>query len=158
MDWSALVKTIGLCLVSVIIEAISATKEGRQWFGNLRRPKHSFSLQVWYIVGAVYYILFGTIGYRQFSAGMNFSSTPVTLLVFVMLINGLSNFIAFKFRSLKWFYFIIYPFAILLSLLIIVLFPIDRVSAILASLYFLWLFFDLYYGYNLWKLNERKTA
>ena len=29
MIWPALIKTIGLCFVSIIIEAISATKEGK---------------------------------------------------------------------------------------------------------------------------------
>jgi tryptophan-rich sensory protein len=154
MDWSAVIKAVGLCLISIIIEAISAKKEGREWFENLKQPKYSFSLQVWYIVGAVYYVLFGIIAYRQFAIGKSFSSPSVVLLILVMLTNGLSNFIAFKFRSMKWFYVIIYPFALLLLALIIVLYPVDTISTVLASLYFVWLFFDLYYGYHLWKLNE----
>jgi tryptophan-rich sensory protein len=154
MDWPALLKAIEVCLISIIIEVISATKEGKRWFEGLKRPKYSFSLQVWYLVGAVYYILFGTIAYRQFAMGKNFLSISIILLVLVMLINGLSNVILFKFRSIKWFYLIIYPFALLLLALIIVLWSFDMISAVLASLYFFWLFFDVYYGHNLWKLND----
>ena len=158
MDRTALLKAIGLCLISIVIEAISVTKEGKQWFECLKRPKYSFPLQVWYIVGGIYYILFGIIAYRLFAKGMAFSSTTVILLGLVMLINGFSNFIAFKFRSMKWFYLIIYPFALLLLALIVQLYAVDLTSTILASLYFLWLIFDLYYGYNLWKLNENRMT
>ena len=71
-----------------------------------------------------------------------------------MVLNGLGNFIIFKYRSIKWFYLVIYPFALILLTLIIVLWKDDMISASLAFLYFLWLFYDLYYGYNMWKLNE----
>jgi tryptophan-rich sensory protein len=153
MEWPALLKTISLCLVSIFVEALSATKEGRMWFEKLKRPRYSFSLRIWYFVGGAYYFIFGIIAYRQFSVSSNIFSTTIILLVLVMLINGLSNFIIFKYRSIKWFYLIVYPFGILLLALIIMLFPNDKLSAALASIYILWLIYDLYYGYNLWKLN-----
>ena len=154
MIWSALIKTIGLCFISIIIEAISATKEGRTWFETLKRPQYSFSFRVWYVVGAIYYVIFGIVAYRQFSIGKSFFSLSVILLIAVMVLNGLGNFIIFKYRSLKWFYLVIYPFALILLTLIIILWKDDMISASLAFLYFLWLFYDLYYGYNMWKLNE----
>lgn len=152
MDWTALLKTLGLCLISIAIEAISYTKDGKKWFEDLKRPLYSLSLQAWYFVGAVYYILFGIIAYRQFHLGPVFS-TSILLLVAVMVINGLSNFIIFKYRSLKWFYLIIYPFGILLLALILALSGSDTLSAGLASIYFLWLIYDLYYAFTLWKHN-----
>jgi|SRR5688572_4441475 len=154
MIWIALLKTIGLCLVSIIIEAISATKEGIKWFGNLKRPKYSFPMKMWYVVGGIYYLIFGIATYRQFAIGKSFFSTPILLLTFVMIVNGLSNFVLFKYRSLKWFYWIIYPFIFVLLTLIIVLWKDDKTSASLVFLYFLWLFYDLYYGYYIWVLNK----
>lgn len=154
MIWSALFKAVGLCLVSIVIEAISATKDGKKWFDNLKRPKYSFSLSMWYIVGSLYYIIFGIVAYRQFAKEKDFYSTSIILLTAVMIINGLSNFVIFKYRSIKWFYLIIYPFAVILLALIAVLWKDDKISAGLASLYFLWLFYDLYYTYNMWKLNK----
>jgi len=153
MIWPALLKTIGICLVSVVIEAISATKDGIEWFGGLKRPKFSFPMKVWYLVGAIYYILFGIATYRQFTFSKPFLSLPVILLIFIMIVNGLSNFILFKYRSLKWFYLIIYPFFLILLALVIVLWKEDKLSAGLVSLYLLWLFYDLYFGYNIWKMN-----
>lgn len=154
MDWTALLKTIGLCLISILIEAISATKEGKLWFDKLKRPKYSFSLRIWYFVGAAYYIIFGIVAYRQFSSNLDIFSTPIILLALVMILNGLGNFIIFKYHSIKWFYLVIYPFGLLLLTLIIVLIPYDKLSAVLASIYFLWLIYDFYYGYHLWKLNS----
>lgn len=153
MDWTAFLKTIGLCSISILIEAFSATKNGKKWFDQLKRPRYSFSLRVWYFVGAAYYIIFGIIAYRQFSHNLNIVSTSILLLALVMVLNGLGNFIIFKYHSLKWFYLVIYPFGLLLFALIIVLAPVDQLSASLASVYFLWLIYDLYYSYNMWKLN-----
>jgi tryptophan-rich sensory protein len=48
---------------------------------------------------------------------------------------------------------IIFPFGILLLALILVLSVSDKLSAWLASVYFLWLIYDLYYVYIMWKLN-----
>jgi tryptophan-rich sensory protein len=154
MIWSALLKSVALCAISILIEIISATKEGKSWFENLKRPKYSFSFRVWYVVGAVYYIIFGIVAYRQFSLGKSFASLSIILLIAVMVLNGLGNFIIFKYRSIKWFYLVIYPFALVLLTLIVVLWKDDITSASLTFLYFLWLFYDLYYGYNMWKLNE----
>jgi len=154
MDWPALYKTLGLCLVSILIEAASYTKSGKTWFERLHQPRYSISLKVWYFVGTVYYILFGIVAYRQFRDHGSAISASIILLALVMLLNGLGNFIIFKYRSVKWFYLIIYPFALILLTLIVVLLKRDTISAILASLYFVWLIYDLYYGYRLWKLNK----
>ena len=126
MDWPALYKTLGLCLVSILIEAASYTKSGKTWFEQLRQPRYSISLKVWYFVGAVYYILFGIVAYRQFRDQATFFSASVILLVIVMLLNGLGNFIIFKYRSVKWFYLVIYPFGLVLLALIIILFQHAR--------------------------------
>ncbi|CAN5896577.1 hypothetical protein BH11BAC7_BH11BAC7_34180 [soil metagenome] len=39
MERSAILKTLGLCLISTNIEAISATKDGKKWLENLQQPK-----------------------------------------------------------------------------------------------------------------------
>ncbi len=141
-------------MVSILIEAASYTKSGKAWFEQLRQPRYSISLKVWYFVGAVYYIIFGIVAYRQFRDHASAISTSIILLALVMLLNGLSNFIIFKYRSVKWFYLVIFPFGLILFALIIILFQDDIISAVLASLYFLWLIYDIYYGYWLWKLNK----
>ena len=154
MDWVALLKTVGLCLISIIIEAVSATKDGKKWFENLRQPKYSFSFSFWYVIGGLYYIICGIIAYRQFHSSTDIFTLPIILLTTIMVINGLTNFILFKFRSLKMFYIILYPFIALFIGLIIVLLQTDKVSVGLASIYLAWLVYDLYYFLNLWRLNK----
>jgi tryptophan-rich sensory protein len=152
--WIALLKTIGLCLISILIEAASATKEGKKWFENLKRPKLSFSFTFWYVVGGLYYIICGVIGYRQFHNSAGSFTLPIILLTLVMIFNGLTNFILFKFRSLIMFYLVLYPFIALFIALIIVLAQIDKLSAGLACIYLARLVYDLFYFLNLWRLNK----
>lgn len=74
-----------------------------------------------------------------------------------MLINGFTNFILFKLQSLKMFYLVLYPFILLFMSLMIVLFPNDKLSFWLASLYLVWLGYDLFYFQALWKMNEHEN-
>ncbi len=154
MDWIALLKTLGLCLISIIIEAVSATRDGKKWFENLKQPKYSFSFSFWYVIGGLYYLICGVIAYRQFHNSTDIFTLPIILLTLIMVINGLTNFILFKFRSLKMFYVVLYPFIALFIGLIIVLAQSDKISVGLAGLYLAWLVYDLYYFLNLWRLNK----
>lgn len=154
MDWTALFKTIGLCLISIVIEAVSATKDGKSWFENLKQPTTSFPFSVWYLVGGLYYLICGVIAYRTFHISETVFSLPIILLTLIMLTNGLTNFILFKLQSLKLFYQVLFPFLLLFGSLMVVLFPNDKISFWLASLYLLWLAYDLYYFRALWKANE----
>lgn len=72
-----------------------------------------------------------------------------------MIFNGLTNFILFRFRSLKVFYWVLYPFITLFVSLLIILLRVDKIAVGLASLYLLWLIYDLYYFLNLWRLNKK---
>ena len=157
MDWISLVKTIGLCLISIIIEAVSASKDGKIWFEHLRQPRFSFPFSFWYLVGGLYYIIFGIIAYRQFHISEDIFTAPIVLLALIMLTNGLTNFILFKFRSLKMFYLVLYPFIALFVSLVIVLSQTDSLSAGLAGIYLCWLVYDLYYFSRLWQLNRNSV-
>jgi len=158
MDWTALLKTIGLCLLSIVIEAASATKDGKTWFENLKQPPSSFPFSVWYLVGGLYYLICGVIAYRIFHTSSAVFSLPIILLALMMLVNGLTNFVLFKLKSLKLFYWSLYPFILFLISLMVTLFPDDKISFWLASLYLLWLCYDLYYFRTLWKINEHEVS
>lgn len=154
MDLNALFQTFGLCLISIVLEAISATKDGKQWFETLKQPKISFPFSVWYLVGGLYYLICGVIAYRTLHASEAVFSLSIILLALIMLTNGLTNFVLFKLQSLKLFYWVLYPFISSFISLMVLLFPNDKVSFWLASLYLLWLGYDLYYFRTLWKVNE----
>jgi tryptophan-rich sensory protein len=153
LDWIALFKTVGLCLISIVIEAMSVTKDGKNWFENLRQPKFSFPFSFWYVVGSLYYIICGVIAYRQFHFSSEWFSIPVGLLIVIMITNGLTNFILFKFRSLKMFYRVLLPFTALFVGLIVSLYNDDMISAGLAAVYLVWLSYDVYYFKKMHELN-----
>ena len=154
MNWLALLYTVILCLISIVIEGVSTTKDGKSWFESLKQPKLSFPFSFWYVVGGLYYLICGVIAYRQFASSGEIFSTPILLLALIMLFNGATNFILFRWKSLQTFYWVLYPFAALFAMLMYVLAQRDNVSAWLAALYLLWLVYDLYYFFKLWKLNS----
>jgi tryptophan-rich sensory protein len=153
MNWAALFKTFLLCLISMVVEGISSTKDGRQWFESLKQPKNSPSFSIWYVIGGLYYIICGIIAYRQFAATNTIFTVPIILLSVIMLINGLTNLLLLRFKSLKSFYWALYPFTAFVASLFIILWRQDIVSAGLAFIYLGWLVYDIQYFYNLWQLN-----
>lgn len=156
MDLTALFQTLGLCLISIVIEAVSATKDGKNWFEALKQPQISFPFSVWYLVGGLYYLICGVIAYRTFHTAEGVFSLPIILLALIMLTNGLTNFVLFKLQALKLFYWVLYPFLLLFIVLMVLLFPNDKISFWLASLYLLWLVYDLYYFRAIWRANETR--
>ena len=153
MDWLALSKTLALCLLSIILELFSYSKKGKAWFESLRQPKYSFPFSVWYLVGGLYYIICGIVAYRQFHHSTQIFTAPIILLASMMVLNGLPNFILFKLHSLKLFKWTFIPFIIVFIWLMIVLVHTDKISAGVAGIYFLWLGYDIYYFFELVKLN-----
>ena len=149
-----MLKTAVLCSISIIIESAASSKPGIEWFKNLRQPKYSLPFSAWYIVGVFYYLICGIIAYRQFHNSEDILTLPVILLALIMVINGLSNLILFKHRSLKMFFRTLYPFIALFMVLIVVLFQNDRLSVGFACIYLLWLCYDIYYFQKLLQLNE----
>lgn len=158
MDLAALLKTIILSLIAVIIESFSATEEDKRWFRNLQQPKHSFPFIFWYVVGGFYYMICGIIAYREFYNATEIFILPIILLALIMILNSLANFILFKFRSLKAFYWFLVLLTLLFIGLISTLYQTDKMSAWFAGMYLLWLCYDIYYFRQLWRINECKTT
>jgi len=157
MDWTAILKTIGLCLISIIIEAIPATKDGKKWFESLKQPRFALPFHVWYFIGGLYYIICGTIAYRLFQnqESSHFNLT-LGLLILMMLGNALPNFYLFKQKSVRKFYLSGIPFSIFLTALYFQLLRVDIFSSWVLFPYFIWLIYDFYYFHNLLKLNRDK--
>lgn len=155
MDYAALFKAIGVCLISVIFEALGTSKEGKIWFENLKKPKYSFPFWMWYIVGFLFYIICGLIAYRIFIySNSNEYLLSLLLLMVMMFGNGLTNFILFRIRSLNLYYFSIFPFCIILILLYLQLRRFDIISSWILLPYLIWGIYDIYLLHSLWKLNK----
>ena len=148
---------LGLCVISILFEALGTSKNGKAWFENLRQPRLSFPFWIWYIIGGFYYIICGIVAYRIFLKRDNADfQLSLVLLATMMFINGLTNYFLFKMRSLKLFYFTIYPFIVVTIWLFTKLFHFDMISAWILIPYLLWLIYDVYYFHFLWKLNQER--
>jgi tryptophan-rich sensory protein len=158
MNWTAFWNTFALCLISIVIEALSTNKSSKQWFEKLQQPKYAFSFSFWYVVGGLYYLIIATLLYRLFDLSASWLSAEIIILCKILLANSLMNFVLFKYRSLKIFYYLLFPFGVLFFLLVFLLKDTDTFSTALACVYLLWLCYDLYYFRNLWKLNAVKNT
>jgi tryptophan-rich sensory protein len=154
MDYTALFKALAICLASILFEAAGTTRDGKVWFESLKKPPYSLPFKIWYIVGGLYYIICGTIAYRLFANSSDLSA-EIILLAIMMLLNGAGNFLLFRLRSLKAFHLCMYPFTLLTLTLYILLLRKDTVSSWILLLYLIWLIYDFYYLYALWKTNKK---
>ncbi len=155
MNYSVLIQTLLFCLIFIVIEAFTATKEGKKWFQSLKQPRFALPLPAWYFIGGLYYLICGTIAYRLFQnkESSHFSLT-LGLLILMMLGNALPNLFLFKQKSLKKFYLSGIPFSIILAALYFQLLRVDTFSSWVLFPYFIWLIYDYYYFHNLMKLNK----
>jgi translocator protein len=155
MNWTAIYMALGLCTLSIIFEVFGVSKQGKIWFENLRQPKYSFPFWIWYFIGGLYYLICGIVAYRIFLfKDESTFALALILLIALMFINGLTNYILFKLRSLGAFYFAIFPFSIITISLFIVLLRLDELAAWVLFPYVLWLLYDVYYFHFLWKMNK----
>lgn len=155
MNYSILLQTILYCSIFILIEALSVSKTGKDWFQSLRQPRYALPFTVWYFVGGLYYIICGIIIYRLFQnkESSDFYLT-LFLLTLMMLGNALPNLFLFKQKSLKKFYLSGIPFSIILAALYFQLLRTDILSSWVLLPYFIWLCYDFYYFRNLMKLNK----
>ena len=159
MNKDAIILTVALCLGSMILELFGTSKNGKKWFESLKQPKYSFPFFVWYFVGGLYYLMCGIIAYRLFAGKINNNFIVVMiLLILMMLFNGLTNFLLFKAKSIRLFYYSIYPFSLIVMTLFALLIGTDRISAWILFPYLVWLIYDSYYFRGLWKLNLPVTG
>jgi tryptophan-rich sensory protein len=149
-DISAFLITLGLCLTSCIISGKSVNKQGREWYENLNQPKIPFTPKMMYIVGFIFYPMFGYILYHLFVSNY---IIPIILVVFHMTLNTFETFLLYRIKKLKLFFVVCIINPIILIVLVFLLIQTKFILAILIMLYLLWLIYEYYYFYFLWKVN-----
>jgi tryptophan-rich sensory protein len=111
---------------------------------------------VWTIIGGIYYLIFFFITYRLF----RFSSYPfwwyvaLGLCVFMMVVNGLSNYVIFRARNLYHSFVIGAVFPVMDVTLFVLLISLDRSAALAMIPYLLYRVYAVFWGYALWRLNR----
>ena len=143
--------TMGCCLISLVVAGKSGSKEDKEWFANLNHPDNLFLQKIMYIIGVIFYILFGYILYNLFVSNHIVS---IVLVVIIIQLMGLSPLLKYKTKNLKLFFFVMLLFPILLSILVFFLLQTNLILAILVVVYSLWFVYDLSYFFRLVKLNK----
>ena len=104
----------------------------------------------------IYYLIFFFITYRLF----RFSSYPfwwyvaLGLCVFMMVVNGLSNYVIFRARNLYLSFVIGAVFPVMDVTLFALLMALDRSAALAMIPYLLYRVYAVFWGYALWRLNR----
>ena len=152
----AILISLGICVVSAILEGLFAGKNIKTFFAKLQFPPYSAPLWVWSIIGVFYYFICFLILYRifRYEGETIFKQIALTLILIMMLVNAFWNYLFFRLQSLSLSFIvgILYPFIDIA--LFICLLQFDKIAAWFLVPYFVYQIYGIYWGYWLWKLNS----
>jgi tryptophan-rich sensory protein len=153
----AILISIGICIIAAALEGVCAGKNVKAFFATLRFPPYSAPLWVWSIIGALYYVIFCFVLYRLLTLDSDSVLKPValTLILFMMVANALTNYVIFRARNLRLSFIIGNIFPVMDIALFICLIRLDRIAAWSLIPYLLYRIYALWWGYGLWKMNGR---
>jgi tryptophan-rich sensory protein len=152
----ALLASLAICGIAAALEGACAGKNVRSFFASLRFPRYSAPLWVWTIIGGGYYLLFFFIIYRLFrlSRYSNLWIAAFGLIVFMMIVNALSNYVIFRARNLYLSFIIGAIFPIMDVTLFVLLMALDQSAALAMIPYLLYRVYAVFWGYALWRANQ----
>lgn len=151
----ALILAVGICAVAAALEGLCAGNKVKSFFASLKFPSYSAPLWVWSIIGGVYYLLFGFVVFRLLRLDSSaLRSALITLVISMMIANGLTNYVIFRARNLRLSFLVGLVFPMLDIALFIGLVQLDQEVAWLLLPYLLYRVYAVWWGYKLWKLNS----
>jgi tryptophan-rich sensory protein len=149
--------SIGICIAAAAVEGMCAGRNVRPFFATLRFPSYSAPLWVWSIIGALYYVIFCLVFYRllRLDSGSALWYLALALILFMMIVNALTNYVIFRARNLRLSFIIGNIFPVLDLTLFICLIRLDKFAAWSLIPYLLYRIYALWWGYSVWKINSR---
>ena len=150
-----LLAAVVLPVLFAVFGTVLVGGSGLEWYEGLEKPGFLVPLGIFYLVGALYYVLFALVLYRVLSRVGDTRGRVISmgLTVGVMLLNELWNYAFFGLRSTLAGFLGIVVFLVLLTALVAALLRYERFSAVLVVPYYLWVLYDLAWTYELWRLN-----
>ena len=152
----ALFSSLAICGLAAALEGACAGRNVRSFFASLRFPRYSAPLWVWTIIGGGYYVIFFFIIYRLFR--LNYYSglwyVAFGLIVFMMIVNALSNYVIFRARNLYLSFIIGAAFPIMDVTLFALLTTLDHAATLAMVPYLLYRVYAVFWGYGLWRANQ----
>jgi tryptophan-rich sensory protein len=156
----AVIISILVCAVTAALEGLCAGRNVKEFFATLRFPPYSAPLWVWSIIGGVYYIIFGFVLYRllKLTADSTLRYGALTLVLFMMIANALTNYIIFRAQNLRLSFIIGLLFPAMDIALFVCLIKLDGIAAGALLPYLLYRIYAVWWGFALWKLNATLPA
>ena len=152
----AVLVSLGVCAIAAALEGVCAGRNVKSFFATLRFPPFSAPLWVWSIIGGLYYVIFFFVIYRllELDSDSALRDAALTLILFMMIVNALTNYIIFRARNLRLSFIVGAMFPIMDVALFIFLIQLDKAAAWVLVPYLLYRIYALWWGYGLWKLND----
>jgi len=149
-----------ICAVAAALEGALAGRGVRARFAELRQPRFSPPLPLWFVIGAAYYVICLVILYRLLASESITSAhrAALVLLLALMIANAAWGFLFFRRKDLRASFLAFLPYTSVAIALLLVLAPIDPTSALVLTPYLLYLSYSLWWSYRLWVLNRAASA
>ena len=150
-----LLAAVVLPVLFAVFGTVLVGGSGLEWYQGLAKPRFLVPLRVFYLVGALYYVMFSVVVYRVLARveAPRGRAISLGLVISVMLLNELWNYGFFGLRSTLAGFLGILVFLVPLTALAAVLRRHERTSAVLLVPYYLWVLYDVAWTYELWRLN-----
>jgi benzodiazapine receptor len=151
-----LLVAIAICVLFTLFGNALIGESLGTWYDKLDKPWFLIPLWAFYIVGAIYYLLFATVLYRilvhvQSRRGR---VTALALTIGVLFVNELWNYVFFGLESTLAGFLGIVVFLVPVTALVLALRKYERFSAGLVAVYWIWVLYDLAWTFALWRLNS----
>lgn len=156
----AILISVGASVLAAALEGACAGRNVKAFYAELRFPRYSAPLWVWGIIGGLYYVIFWFVLYRllRLDGETALRNVALTLIVFMMVVNALTNYVIFRARNLHLSFIIGNVFPLMDVTLFVCLLRLDRVAAWTLIPYLLYRIYALWWGYGLWKLNSARLS
>lgn len=152
----AILVSFGVCALAAALEGVCAGNNVKSFFATLRFPRHSPPLWLWTIIGGIYYLVFFFVIYRllRLNSYSTFTYAVLALISFMMIVNGLTNYIIFRAHNLRLSFIVGALFPLMDAALFISLTQLDEPAAWALTPYLLYRIYAVWWGYRLMRLNQ----
>ncbi len=155
LGYAILTSTL-ICGFAAALEGACAGRNVKAFFSTLKFPRYAAPLWVWSIIGGGYYLIFGFVLYRllRLTSGSVVKPVALTLIVFMMIVNALSNYVIFRAQNLRLSYIIGNIFPVMDIALFFCLVQLDTVAAWALVPYLIYRVYAVWWGHALWRANR----
>ena len=151
----ALLVSCLVCALTAALEGACAGRNVKAFFSTLKFPRYSAPLWAWSIIGGVYYLIFGFVTYRLLRLdGSMLRTAALALVLFMMVVNALTNYIIFRARNLRLSSIVGCLFPVMDMTLLICLIQLDTLAAWSLVPYLIYRVYAVWWGHALWKVNH----